>query len=86
MQVRQNYGVTIDRGFKPTSNARLSATFAETKRFADALRKFDKQCSAHLREVKGNPTSVLSHVFMFLLRAAATDKVHTSLASGHART
>jgi hypothetical protein len=53
MQVRQNYGVTIDRGFKPTSNARLAATFAETKRFADALRKFDKQCSAHLKEVKG---------------------------------
>ena len=53
LQVRQNYGVTIDRAFKPTSNARLAATFGETKRFADALRKFDKQCSAHLQGVKG---------------------------------
>ena len=53
VQVRQNYGVTIDRGFRPTSNARLSETFAETKRFADALRKFDKYCSAHLKGVKG---------------------------------
>jgi hypothetical protein len=53
LQVRQNYGVTVDRAFKPTSNARLAATFGETKRFADALRKFDKQCSAHLQGVKG---------------------------------
>lgn len=53
VQVRQNYGVTIDKGFKATSNARLAATFQETKRFADALRKFDKQCSGHLQSVKG---------------------------------
>ena len=57
LQVRQNYGVTIDRAFKPTSNARLAATFGETKRFADALRKFDKQCSAHLQGVKGVASS-----------------------------
>lgn len=53
LQVRQHYGVTIDRGFKPTSNARLAATFSETKKFADALRIYDKQVSAQLQAIKG---------------------------------
>ena len=53
MQVKQVYGVTLDRGFKPTSNARLAATFNETKKFADALRKYDKQVSAQLQAIKG---------------------------------
>lgn len=50
--IRQNYGVTVDKGFRPTSNARLQATFAEAKAFADALKRFDKQCTAHLKAVK----------------------------------
>jgi hypothetical protein len=53
MQFRQHYKITIDRGFRPTSNARLESTFAETKRFADSLKKFDKYCTAHIKGVKG---------------------------------
>jgi hypothetical protein len=60
LQIRQNYGVTVDRGFRPTSNARLQATFAEAKKFADALKKFDKQCTAHLKGVKGTFCSASS--------------------------
>lgn len=51
MQIRQNCGVT--KGLKPTSNSRLQATFAETKKFADALKHYDKKCTAHLKAVKG---------------------------------
>lgn len=48
--IRQNCGVT--KGLKPTSNSRLQATFTETKKFADALKHYDKKCTAHLKAVK----------------------------------
>lgn len=79
MQVRQNYGVTIDRGFRPTSNARLAETFTETKRFADALRKFDKYCSVHLKGVKGVPAGVTACALVRIARVLTRSRHLLSL-------
>jgi hypothetical protein len=57
-------GVGVDRAFMVTSNRRVQTTYVDTKRFADALRKYDKQIKAHLKSMKGAlPCAVLSSGF-----------------------
>lgn len=59
VQSRQQLGLTLDRTFKPTPNTRLQATFQETKKFAESLRRFDKQIHLHMKSIKGTPLGAL---------------------------
>jgi hypothetical protein len=52
LQARQTTGVG-NKNFESTSKTRVAHTYDELTKFANALRKFDKEATAHLNSVKG---------------------------------
>jgi len=42
-----------NKHFTPTSNSRVQSTFIETRKFAEALKKYDKQTAQHVKNIAG---------------------------------
>ena len=52
-QAKQKWGLSVERGFAPTSNARNEKMFQEAARFEGQLRQFEKDLKLWQKDVDG---------------------------------